>query len=196
MRAAPIVCPEESPCVFSPTTVRRGAGGERKAPCIASIEDNFAVSSPPLTEIDAPTPAQGQGLQPYGALYCFKGRTEGFQRASGKPFGAPAGAIPCPGGLDAPTPARIGTCRPMGRSHFSFGGERKVCKRKPAARRLREKALYCPFLKEGVRNVARSMVKLPTLTFVRARAHSFPLSKRARLFPSAAYRRSAPPQLA
>ena len=87
-------------------------------------------------------------------------------------------------------------CSPMERSHFSFGGERKVCKRKPAARRLREKALYCPFLKEGVRNVARSMAKLPTWTFVRARAHSFPLSKRARLFPSAAYRRSAPPQLA
>ena len=87
-------------------------------------------------------------------------------------------------------------CSPMGRSHFSFGGERKVCKRKPAARRLREKALYCPFLKEGVRNVARSTLGLPTWTFVRARAHSFPLSKRARLFPSAAYRRSAPPQLA
>ena len=99
-------------------------------------------------------------------------------------------------GIDAPTPARIGTCRPKGRSHFSFGGERKVCKRKPAARRLREKALYCPFLKEGVRNVARSTVGLPTFTFVRARAHSFPLSKRARLCPSAAYRRSAPPQLA
>ena len=99
-------------------------------------------------------------------------------------------------GTDAPTPARIGTGRPKGRSHFSFGGERKVCKRKPAARRLREKALYCPFLKEGVRNVARSMVKLTTFTFVRARAHSFPLSKRARLFPSAAYRRSALAQLA
>ena len=77
----------------------------------------------------------------------------------------------------------------MGRSHFSFGGERKVCKRKPAARRLREKALYCPFLKEGVRNVARRPVSEITHTFVRARAHSFPLSKRARLFPSAAYRR-------
>ena len=99
-------------------------------------------------------------------------------------------------GIDAPTPARIGTGRPKGRSHFSFGGERKVCKRKPAARRLREKALYCPFLKEGVRNVARSMVERSTWTFVRARAHSFPLSKRARLFPSAAYRRSAPAQLA
>ena len=84
----------------------------------------------------------------------------------------------------------------MGRSHFSFDGERKVCKRKPAARRLREKALYCPFLKEGVRNVARSTLGLPTWTFVRARAHSNPLSKRARLFPSAAYRRSAPPQSA
>ena len=59
-----------------------------------------------------------------------------------------------------------------------------------------EKALYCPFLKEGVRNVARNIVGEITLTFVRARAHSFPLSKRARLFPSAAYRRSAPPQLA
>ena len=76
-------------------------------------------------------------------------------------------------GSDAPTPARIGTGRPKGRSHFSFGGERKVCKRKPAARRLREKALYCPFLKEGVRNVARSTVGLPTLTFVRARSSPF-----------------------
>ena len=38
-----------------------------------------------------------------------------------------------------------GTYCPMGRSHFSFGGERKVCKRKPAARRLREKGSYCPF---------------------------------------------------
>ena len=85
-------------------------------------------------------------------------------------------------------------CRPEGGSTF-FRSERKY-QRKHAARRLREKALYCPFLKEGVRNVARSIVGEITLTFVRARAHSFPLSKRARLFPSAAYRRSAPPQLA
>ena len=113
-----------------------------------------------------------------------------------RPLVRPQVQTPAPVGPDAPTPARIGTGRPMGRSHFSFGGERKVCKRKPAARRLREKALYCPFLKEGVRNVARSTVGLPTWTFVRARAHSFPLSKRARLFPSAAYRRSASAQLA
>ena len=30
-------------------------------------------------------------------------------------------------------------CSPMGRSHFSFDGERKVCKRKPAARRLQRR---------------------------------------------------------
>ena len=74
MRAAPIVCPEESPqCA------------RRRTPL-------------PPAGPDEPTPAQEQGLQPYGALYCFEGRTEGFQRARGKPFGAPAGAYPAPGG--------------------------------------------------------------------------------------------------
>ena len=85
-------------------------------------------------------------------------------------------------------------CRPEGGSTF-FRSERKY-QRKLAARRLREKALDCPFLKEGVRNVARSTVGLPTFTFVRARARLFPPSKWAGLFPSAAYRRSAPPQVA
>ena len=48
----------------------------------------------------------------------------------------------------------------------------------------------------GARNVAHNLVGELTHAIVRARAHSFPLSKRAGLFPSAAYRRSAPPQLA
>ena len=52
MRTAPIVCPEESPL-------------------LATIGDNFAVSKSPLVGIDAPTPARGQGLQPYGALTLF-----------------------------------------------------------------------------------------------------------------------------
>ena len=94
---------------------------------------------------------------------------EGFQRASGKPFGAPAGAYPpAPVGNDAPTPARIGTGRPIGRSHFSFGGERKVCKRKPAARRLREKALYCPFWRRGSR--CRAQRSWPAYAYHRARS--------------------------
>ena len=168
----------------------------RKATPACSVERSLCRESSPLRGIDAPTPAREKGLQPYGARYCFGWRSEGgWGRAESPQCARRRNPLPR-WGSDAPTPARIGTCRPKGRSHFSFGGERKVCKRKPAARRLREKALYCPFLKEGVRNVARSLVELPTWTFVRARAHSFPLSKRARLFPSAAYRRSAPPQLA
>ena len=65
---------------------------------------------------------------------------ESFQRVSGKSFDAPAGAyhFSCRK-LNAQTTARIGTYRPMGRSHFSFDGERKVCKRKPAARRLQRR---------------------------------------------------------
>ena len=72
VRAAPIVCPEESPL-------------------LATIGDNFAVSKSPLVGIDAPTPARGQGLQPYGALTLF------------------------------------------------FRWRKKMCKRKPAARRLQRR---------------------------------------------------------
>ena len=56
----------------------------------------------------------------------------------------------CPGwGLTRRLRRGSRACSPMGRSHFSFGGERKVCKRKPAARRLREKGFYCPFWRRG-----------------------------------------------
>ena len=130
----------------------------------------------------------------HGFLVNFGARR--FPKGERKALWCARRRIPLAGGLTRRLRRGSGTCRPMGRSHFSFDGERKVCKRKPAARRLREKALYCPFLKGGVRNVARRPVSEITPTFVRARAHSFPLSKRARLFPSAAYRRSAPPQLA
>ena len=56
----------------------------------------------------------------------------------------------------------------MGRSHFSFGGERKVCKRKPAARRLREKALYCPFWRRG--SLCRAQRSWPAYACYRARS--------------------------
>ena len=95
------------------------------------------------------------------------GRADGLPR--GKPFGAPAGAYSLPQeGNDAPTTARIGTCRPMGRSHFSFDGERKVCKRKPAARRLREKGFYCPFWRRG--SLCRAQHDWPDFTCDPARS--------------------------
>ena len=124
-------------------TSRRGAGGERKAPCWHDKRQLCRRNSP-LAGPDAPTPAREKGLQPYGALYCFGWRSEGG--AGGRAESPPAcsaernlcrGSSPL-AGPDAPTPARIGTCRPMGRSHFSFGSERKY-QRKPAARRLQRR---------------------------------------------------------
>ena len=150
---------------------------------------------------------------------------EGFQRASGKSFGAPAGAYPC-WGLTRRLRRGSRAYSPMGRSHFSFGGERKVCKRKPAARRLQRrpaphrvpgfglrepfglsstsarcahppgKRLLLPILMAGLA-MSRAMKLDSFLKLLeRARARLFPPSKWAGLFPSAAYRRSAPPQVA
>ena len=152
--------------------------GERREAGIQWIQPPKAVSAPEFRQTTS---------GPHGSA----NRADCLPR--GKPFGATAGAYSLPlWGMTRRLRRGSRACSPMGRSHFSFDGERKVCKRKPAARRLRKKALYCPFLKEGVRNVARRPVSEITPTFVRARAHSFPLSKRARLFPSAAYRRPRP----
>ena len=93
--------------------------------------------------------------------------SEGFQRASGKPFGAPAGAYPC-WGLTRRLRRGSRAYSPMGRSHFSFGGERKVCKRKPAARRLREKGFYCPFWRRG--SLCRAQHDWPDFTCDPARS--------------------------
>ena len=59
-------------------------------------------------------------------------------------------------GLDAPTPARAVGLPPRGGQYFL--SKRKKVPKKARGTALREKALYCPFLKEGVRNVARNIV--------------------------------------
>ena len=133
---------------------------------------------------------------------------------------------PCPGwGLTRRLRRGSGTCRPMGRSHFSFDGERKVCKRKPAARRLQRrptslcavgfglrepfglsstsarcahppgKRLLLPILTAGLAMSRAMELDSYHLRLERARARLFPPSKWAGLFPSAAYRRSASAQL-
>ena len=103
----------------------KGAGGERREAGIQWIQPPKAVSDPEFRQTTS-------------GAHGSANRADCLPR--GKPFGAPAGAYSLPQeGNDAPTTARIGTCRPMGRSHFSFDGERKVCKRKPAARRLQRR---------------------------------------------------------
>ena len=123
---------------------------------------------------DVPTPAREEGLQPYGALYCFGWRSEGG--AGGRAESPPACSIRQQ--LCRKQVPRWGmtrrlwregrACSPMGRSHFSFGGERKVCKRKPAARRLREKGFYCPFWRRG--SLCRAQQSWPAYACYRARS--------------------------
>ena len=121
---------------------------------------------------DSPTPAREQGLQPYGALYCFGWRSEGgWGRAESPQCARRRKSLPR-WGLTRRLRRGSRACSPMGRSHFSFGGERKVCKRKPAARRLREKALYCPFWRRG--SLCRAQRSWPaTPAIVRARSSPF-----------------------
>ena len=137
--------------------IRRGCRGERREARAQWAQPPKAVSDPEFRQTTSGT---------HGSA----GRADCLPR--GKPPVRPQAHTPAPVGIGAPTPARIGTCRPMGRSHFSFGGERKVCKRKPAARRLREKALYAHF-GGGARYVARIIVGQLTHAIVRARSSPF-----------------------
>ena len=56
-------------------------------------------------------------------------------------------------------------CSPMGRSHFSFVGERKVCKRKPAARRLQRRP--APLSRNSQISAFRAL-PCPALVFAQA----------------------------
>ena len=125
-----------------------------------------------------------------------------------------------PPGIDAPAPARVEDCRSRGCSPSSegeptgTGGERKApCKRRekptlPYANPCRGLDAPTPEKASGTATTGKSPL-LPILTaglamsramelgsfhqlLERARARLFPPSKWAGLFPSAAYRRSAP----
>ena len=65
-----------------------------------------------------------------------------------------------------------------------------------AALTRREKALHCPFCRRGSQRRARHSWRVISFVCARSCARLFPPPKWACLFPSAAYRRSAPPQLA
>ena len=122
---------------------------------------------------------------------------EGFQRASGKPFGEPAGAYPLPRvGYDAPTTARKWDLPSYGALTLFFRWRKKSVQKKASGTATPGKRLLLPILMAGLA-MSRAM-KLDSFhkLLERARARLFPPSKWAGLFPSAAYRRSAPPQLA
>ena len=157
------------PCGYADSP--KGCRGRAESPLLASINDNFAVSNSPWRGLTRRYRREGRACSPMGRSIVRVAIRRGLGRAESPQCARRRNPQP-PVGIDAPTPARIGTCRPKGRSHFSFGGERKVCKRKPAARRLREKALYCPFWRRG--SLCRAQRSWPaTPAIVRARSSPF-----------------------
>ena len=156
VRAAPIVCPEESPCVFSPTTARRGCrGASGKPPCIASLKDNFAARDSPRWGLTRRL-RRGLGLAvPWGAHTflsvakekCAKESQRHGDSRGGPPrcasrassCGSPFGAVLVLGSLRSPAGKKA--------SNAHFGG--------------------------GARYVARSRVSQLTPTIARARSSPF-----------------------
>ena len=157
VRAAPIVCPEESPLMRpqaqSPAPlVRRlpegGAGGRAESHPACINQRQLCRKQFPLVGLDAPTPARRKGLQPYGALTLF------------------------------------------------FRWRKKSVQKKASGTATPGKRLLLPILAAGLamsRAAELASLRLPSCALG---ARLFPPSKWAGLFPSAAYRRSAPPQSA
>ena len=127
---------------------------------------------------DAPTAAREWDLQPYGAFTLFfRWRKKSVQKkASGT-------ATP-----EAARPAVRRGLRSAGalRAVLDLGSLRSPAGKKP----------FTAHFDGGARNVARNGVGQLSHTGGARSCSPFPPSKWAGLFPSAAYRRSAPPQLA
>ena len=108
----------------------------------------------------------------WGALL-LRVATEGFQRASGKPFGAPAGAYPLPRrGLTRRLRRGLGLAVPWGAHTFLSVAKEKCTKESQRHGDSGKKASIAHF-DGGARYVARSRVGQLTPAIVRARSSPF-----------------------
>ena len=150
---------------------------------------------------DAPTPAREEGLQPYGALYCFGWRSEGG--AGGRAESPPACSIrqqlcrkQVPRwGMTRRLRRELGLAVPRG-AHTFLSVAKEKCAKESQRHGDSGKKPFIAHFGGGARYVARSGVGQLRLLSCALGARLFPPSKWAGLFPSAAYRRSAPPQSA
>ena len=133
---------------------------------------------------DAPAAARVMGL---AALWENSASLRGPQ--------AHTPALP-PVGIDAPTPAREKGLQPYGALTLFFRWRKKSVQKKASGTATPGKRLLLPILTAGLAmSRAMELANLP-IRAERARARLFPPTKWAGLFPSAAYRRPAPAQLA
>ena len=186
MQAAPVVCPEEEPLSVS-------------------VYVDFAGSIP-QPGADAPTTARDGTCSSIGLLICTGRRSKGLQGASGKPTVSinvrqlcrketdSGGLTRRLRGIDAPTPARTVGLPPRRGTYFL--SKRKKVPKKAGGTATTGKRLLLPILTAGL-----AMSRAAELASLRMQscalgARLFPPPKWAGLFPSAAYRRSAPAQSA
>ena len=171
----------------------------RKEPLLLSaVNDSVVRISPPSRWNGAPTTARKHRCSLMGVLFCLGRRTEGVQGASGKPPASinvhQLGRKQSPAGADAPTTARTVGLPPRRGKYFL--SVRKKVPKKASGTATTGKRLLLPILTVGLAMSRAMELDSFHLRLERARARLFPPSKWAGLFPFAAYRRSAPPQLA
>ena len=157
-------------------TIQRAAGGERKANCKHQCAPTLPEGNR-LRGIDAPTPARTVGLPPRRGTYFLSKRKKVPKKAGGT--ATPEAARPA---------ARRGLRSAVAPSGLSSTSVR--CAHPPGKR------LLLPILTAGLAMSRAMELDSVHQCLERARARLFPPSKWAGLFPSAAYRRSALPQLA
>ena len=99
-------------------------------------------------------------------------------------------------GSDAPTPAREKGLQPYGVLTLFFRWRKKSVQKKASGTATPGKSPLLPILTAGLAMSRAAELASLRLLSCTLGARLFPPSKWAGLFPSAAYRRSAPPQLA
>ena len=154
----------------------QGASGK---PPASSNRQQLCRKQSPMVGPDAPTPAREKGLQPYGALTLFfRWRKKSVQKkASGT---ATLAARPAARRGLRSAVAPFGAVLDLGSLRSPFWG----------------KSPLLPILTAGLAMSRAAELASFRLLSCALGARLFPPPKWAGLFPSAAYRRSAPPQLA
>ena len=166
--------------------IRRGCRGERREARAQWAQPPKAVSDPEFRQTTSGT---------HGSA----GRADCLPR--GKPPACSNNRQLCRkkiplAGSDAPTPAREKGLQPYGALTLFFRWRKKSVQKKASGTATPGKRLLLPILAAGLamsRAAELASLRLPSCALG---ARLFPPSKWAGLFPSAAYRRSAPPQLA
>ena len=145
--------------------------------------------------IGAPTTAREWDLTSHGFLANFGVRR--FPKGERKALWCARRRIPPPPvGSDAPTPARGQGLQPYGALTLFFRWRKKSVQKKASGTATPGKSPLLPILAAGLAMSRAAELASLRLPLCALGARLFPPSKWAGLFPSAAYRRSAPPQSA